>query len=76
MIIQLLEDKIKLNLSKKFSIYFWWLELSGGDPYRAIPHVERIENKDKISITPYDKNTSLILFFFEDKKGKFILDSI
>lgn len=69
------EEKITIHLSRNFSGYFWYLEFSGGDPYRVIPHVEKIDNKNKISITSYDKNTALILFLFEDKKGKFIFDS-
>ncbi|MEN3045501.1 MAG: hypothetical protein ABDH49_00715 [Candidatus Hydrothermales bacterium] len=69
------EDKITINLSKRFSGYFWWIEISGGDPYKLIPHVEKIDNVNKISLTSSDKNTSLIIFFFEDKKGKFIMDT-
>ncbi|MEN3043809.1 MAG: hypothetical protein ABDH37_01130 [Candidatus Hydrothermales bacterium] len=67
-------DKITINLSKIFSGYFWRIEISGGDPYRLIPHVEKIYNQNRISLTSFDKNTALIIFFFEDKKGKFIFD--
>ncbi len=68
-------QKVEISFSKNFSGFFWWIELSGGDPYRLIPHIEKIEKSNKIEIIPVDKNTALILFAFEDKEGKFLKDS-
>ncbi len=68
-------EEVVLKLSRNFSGYIWWAELSGGDPYKLIPHVKKIENEKEIKIKPEDKNTSLILFTLENKKGKIRIDS-
>gem|GEM_PF-787636 len=68
-------QEVRFKLSQKFSGYFWWIELSGGDPYKIIPHVEEIKNAREIKIKPDDINTSLILFAFENEEGKLEIDS-
>jgi len=68
-------EEVEIRLSQKFSGYFWWAEFSGGDPYRIIPHVEKIEGAKNIKIKPDNMNTSLILFAFEDKEGELKIDS-
>jgi peroxiredoxin len=68
-------EEVKLKFSQKFTGYIYIFELSEGDPYRLIPSVKKIKGIEELKIKPKDKNTSLILFAFENEKGKLIIDS-
>lgn len=68
-------EKIYIELSKTFTGTLWFVELSGGDPYRVIPNSVYLKNSKTAEYTPFDKNTSLIFLFLEDSEGKLIYDT-